>query len=141
MQLLLKDKRIFYAEDDVKNRAGLQIVLYRAGADVKIGRSDNLENMMMMLRMSLPLNLIILDLMYGKGMTGYDIFNAIQEDDSLTGIPVIAFSAADPSAEIPRVKAAGMQGFIAKPMNVQEFPLQILSVIDGHEIWYEGILS
>lgn len=135
--MLLKDRRIFYIEDDVKNRAIAQMLLEGQGARLgfeRWGREAAIER----LRAFLPVDAILLDLMFPRNVSGYDVFAHIQAEPDLCHIPVIAVSAADPAIEMPRTRDMGFAGFISKPLDIMLFPEQIASVIDGQAIWFAG---
>ena len=81
------------------------------------------------------LDLIIIDLMLPGDISGYDVFDAIRETPDLANTPMIVVSAADPDVEIPRAKEKGFKSYISKPINRQNFPEQILNIINGEQIW------
>lgn len=130
----LRNKRIFYVEDDVKNRAIIQMILEREGATVAFerwGRSETVEK----IKEFMPVDLILLDLMLPRGVTGYDVYDHIREIKDLEKIPVVAVSASDPSVEIPRTRKKGFSGFISKPVSMHTFPEYIEQVLQGETIW------
>jgi CheY-like chemotaxis protein len=132
--MLLADKRIFYVEDDVKNRAIAHMILEREGAKVgfeRWGREDTLKR----LREFAPVDLILLDLMFPRDVSGYDVFDMIRSQPEFAHIPIVAVSASDPSIEIPKTKAKGFAGFISKPVSLHTFPAQILAFLNGEEAW------
>ncbi|NDJ34908.1 MAG: response regulator [Chloroflexi bacterium] len=135
----LEGKRVFYAEDDIKNRAAVQLTLTRAGAIVKMGRGRTISEMTLAMRAAMPLDLVLLDLMYPNLMTGYDIYAAMQADSDLCDVPVIIVSASDPAVEIPRAQELGLHGFIAKPINVRQFHNQLATCLAGEPVWDEGL--
>jgi len=134
--MLLKDKHIFVIEDNLENRIIMRIVLNRCGAQVDFDRwgrevPDHLANMN-------PIHIILLDLMFPNGITGYTIFEQIRQQRRLAGVPVVAVSAADPFTAIPLCRAKGFAGFIAKPIDDDLFPTQIAAILAGENIWYAG---
>jgi CheY-like chemotaxis protein len=131
--MILKDKRIFVVEDDVKNKAIAQLLLEHAGATVKFDRwgVDTIAR----LEQFLPVDVILLDLMLPRGVTGFDIFVEIQSHDHLKTIPVVAVSASDTSVAIPQAKNLGFSGFIVKPIDFHNFTKQVAHAIAGNEIW------
>lgn len=131
----LKNKRIFYIEDDVKNRAIAQMILEQSGATVGFERWGR-ANAIVMLQAFMPIDAILLDLMFPQGVTGYDVFEAIRANSAFDHIPVIAVSASDPAIEIPRAKQLGFAGFISKPIDIRLFPQQIARCIEGESIWH-----
>lgn len=134
--MLLKEKHLFVIEDNLENRIILRIALTRQGASVDFERwgrdlRSHLENIK-------DIDAILLDLMFPNGISGYDMINEIREIPSLAGVPIVAVSAADPSTAIPRCRAKGFAGFIAKPIDDDLFPSQIADIIAGRNVWYAG---
>lgn len=135
--MLLKGKRIFYVEDNVENRAIAQLILERHGAKVDFERWGG-AGTLIRLKAFMPVDLILLDLMFPENVTGYDIFELIRRQPAFAHIPVVAISAADPSVEMQKVRTKGFNGFISKPINLVQFPQQIVSVMEGKRVWYAG---
>jgi ribose transport system substrate-binding protein len=133
---LLKGKRIFYVEDNVSNRALAQLVLEQNGAAVHYERWGDLPQVLARLADFMPVDLILMDLMFPKGASGYDLFDGIRANDQYKDIPIVAISASDPSIEMPKARAKGFSGYIAKPINMMEFPRQIITLIEGSPVWY-----
>lgn len=130
----LAGKRIFIVEDDPMNIAVNSAALVRTGATV-IQDPWNTNTIQRLIK-SLPIDIILLDLMLKFGVTGYAIFDEIKTTPQLAPIPVIAVSAADPVIEIPKTQAKGFSGFIGKPIKPRVFPQQILACIEGEQIWF-----
>jgi CheY-like chemotaxis protein len=131
--MILKGKRIFIVEDNLTNMAVFATTLRREGAQV-IQDSWNTGSINLLVQ-NLPIDLIMLDLMLRRGLSGYDTMDAIQQHDQLVGIPVIAVSSLDAETEIPKAKEHGFVGFIPKPISLLQFPKQILACIEGEEVW------
>jgi CheY-like chemotaxis protein len=134
---MLKDKRIFYVEDDPNNRMVVQRILEASGAQVQFEKWGFQEVALPKLR-AYRADLILLDLMFPMGISGYDIFDAIRRNMILGHIPVVAVSAADPSIEIPKARSKGFAGFIGKPVDLELFPQQIAAVLNGESVWYSA---
>lgn len=136
MSGILQDKRILIVEDNVVNIAVISTILRSQGAVVvqDFWQSSTID----MLEQHFPLDLILMDLHLSKGISGYDIFIDMQGHAKLKDIPVIIVSASDPSTEIPKAKALGLSGYIAKPIVMNEFPTQIKQVMDGKKVWFAG---
>ena len=132
----LDGKRIFIVEDNTQNRVIYQMILVRKGAQLEFDRwgRDTLQR----IRSLGQFDLIILDLMLPGGDSGYDICEKIRRDPNFGDMPLLAVSAADPSVAIPKAKAKGFSGFIAKPINDEIFPAQLARIIAGETVWYAG---
>jgi CheY-like chemotaxis protein len=129
----LKNRRIFIIEDNNYNLSIAITILEKAGAQIQFDRwgVETVDR----LRKFSPIDIILLDLMFPKGITGYDIFEQIQAVPDFAKIPVVAVSAADPNDAVPRLQQLGFAGFIRKPINFSQFPKQILSVLEGEKVW------
>lgn len=133
MAQVLEGKRIFIVEDDVSNMAIYAVTLDNNGATV-IQDPWN-ANTIEIIKRTMPVDIILLDLMLRRGISGYDIFDAIKAEPTLTHIPVVAVSASDPEIEIPRAQSKGFAGFIGKPISLLKFPEQVAACLKGERIW------
>lgn len=133
---LLEHKRIFVVEDNLQNRVIFQILLTGEGARVEFDRWG--RDTITRLQGFAPVDLIIMDLMIGGGVTGYDVFNQIRSFPDFAKTPVVAVSAADYSTAMPKTQEMGFNGFIGKPINNSAFPQQLLSIIQGEAVWHAG---
>src|SRR5262245_28947445 len=130
----LQSKHIFYIEDDVKNRSIVQLILEQSGAKVGFERWGGAD-VLVRLKSFMPVDLILLDLMFPKNVTGYEVFNLIRSDPSFDAIPIVALTASDPAVELPRVRKQGLAGYISKPINLRWFPQQVATVLEGSSVW------
>jgi CheY-like chemotaxis protein len=83
-----------------------------------------------------PVDLILLDLMLPNNVSGYDIFDRIGAFSDFAKVPIVAVSAADPGVAVPKVRAKGFAGFIAKPIEFEIFPSQIARILNNQPVWY-----
>jgi two-component system cell cycle response regulator DivK len=72
-------------------------------------------------------NLILMDIQL-PGMDGLEATGLLKRDDATRAIPVIALTALAMKGDEARIRAAGCDGYIAKPMGCQDF----LAVIAAH---------
>lgn len=137
--MLLSEKRIFIVEDNVNNYAIMATILQQQGAHTGYERwgQDTIQR----LNAFMPVDLILLDLMFPNGITGYDIFDHIRQDPSFANIPIVAVTAADPATEIPKTRRKGFAAFISKPVRLGTFERQILAVLEGQADWNWDNLS
>jgi CheY-like chemotaxis protein len=130
---ILEGKRIFLVEDDVLNIGVFSTALTKQGAMIC---QDVLGyGIVQHILENLPIDLIILDIMLKRGQDGYQIFEQIKADPRLAGIPTIAVTSMDPESQIAKAKAAGLSGFISKPINAMEFPKLLARVLNGEKVW------
>jgi CheY-like chemotaxis protein len=132
----LKGKRIAIIEDNITNMAVFATSLRRQGVNVLQDAWNT--NTVDFLLDSLPVDLILLDIMLRRGVNGYDIFQEWQNYPELRQIPVVAVSSLDAESEIPKARAMGFAGFIAKPISLVHFPQQLANCIAGKNVWATG---
>jgi two-component system cell cycle response regulator DivK len=65
-------------------------------------------------------NLILMDIQL-PGMDGLQAIALLKRDDATRAIPVIALTALAMKGDEERIRAAGSDGYIAKPLRYQEF--------------------
>jgi two-component system cell cycle response regulator DivK len=84
---------------------------------------------------SLPkLDLILMDIRLPYE-DGYSALRKIQKSDRLRNIPVVAITAEADPVQIEKAKAAGFNGFLGKPLNLDRFPDQIKKILSGISVW------
>ena len=129
--MLLPGKNILMFEDNLENITVQKAFLEKEGANVRLFIGGTIEE----LTDSLPIDVIVMDLMLPGGMSGFDFFELIKKNSKLSSIPVVAVSAMDASLAVSKSKSLGFAGFIAKPVDVEQFPEQIASIIAGKSVW------
>lgn len=125
----LLHRRIFIIEDIVTNAIVMQLALEHAGAITAIERGwgNHLER----IERFLPIDMILLDLMLPNNVSGFDIIYEIKQ--VLPNIPIVAVSAMDPSQARELAHQHGFSGFISKPVDSNNFPKQILAILNDEE--------
>ena len=77
-------------------------------------------------------NLILIDIQL-PGMDGLEATVLLKRDAVTRAIPVIALTALAMKGDEERIRAAGCDGYIAKPMRYQEFLAAIAAQLAQHE--------
>ncbi len=132
----LSNKTIFIVEDNVQNRLVFQMTLALSGARVEFERTG--REVVARLKGLHTVDLIILDLMLFNGRSGFDIYTDIRTVPAYDHVPVIAVSAMEPAIALPKTQQLGFNGFIAKPIDDELFPRQLIQVLAGERVWYSN---
>ncbi len=69
---------------------------------------------------------------------GYEALRQIRAHPQLKDTLVVVVTAQGSSVEMGKARAAGFDGFIAKPLDVDKFPEQIRRILRGDEVWEPG---
>jgi two-component system cell cycle response regulator DivK len=108
---------VLVIEDNPSNMALAEFLLQSAGHTVL--KASDAEAGLMLARDEQP-HLILMDIQL-PGMDGLAATALLKGDVATRAIPVIALTALAMKGDEERIRAAGCDGYIAKPMPYQEF--------------------
>jgi two-component system cell cycle response regulator DivK len=133
----LSDLCILIVEDNVRNYALLARLLSFMGVrQTEWNRSG--WHVLEFARDSMPqVDLILLDI-HLPDEDGYEVLVRLREDEHFRDTRIVAVTADISSANLSRAQSAGFDGFLAKPINVDLFPDQILRILEGESVWDLG---
>jgi two-component system cell cycle response regulator DivK len=109
--------RVLVVEDNAANLTLAMFLLQRAGHTM-ISATDA-ETGLTLARDEQP-DLILMDMQL-PGMDGLEATALLKGDERTRAIPVIALTALAMKGDEERIRAAGCDGYIAKPMRYREF--------------------
>jgi two-component system cell cycle response regulator DivK len=108
---------ILIVEDNTANMTLATFLLQSAGHTVL--SATDAEAGLTLARSEQP-NLILMDMQL-PDMDGLEATALLKRDDATRAIPVIALTALAMKGDEERIRAAGCDGYIAKPMDYQDF--------------------
>jgi two-component system cell cycle response regulator DivK len=108
---------ILIVEDNPTNMRLAVFLVERAGHSVLT--ATDAESGLTLARAQKP-NLILMDIQL-PGIDGLAAISLLKQDESTRAIPVIALTALAMKGDEERIRAAGCDGYIAKPMRYKEF--------------------
>jgi two-component system cell cycle response regulator DivK len=109
--------RVLVVEDNATNMTLATFLLTSAGHTVIA--ATNAEAGLTLARAEVP-ELILMDIQL-PGMDGLQATGLLKGDPATAAIPVIALTALAMKGDEERIRTAGCDGYIAKPMAYQEF--------------------
>jgi two-component system cell cycle response regulator DivK len=113
--------RILYIEDDFQNRVLVRRVLEASG--YAIVEAEN-GPMGLQLAQEIVPDLILMDINLPE-MDGYEVTSRLKNLETLTHVPIIAMTANVMKGDREKTLAAGCDGYIQKPIDVDLLPEQI----------------
>ncbi len=133
MTIDLKDAIIILLEDDPNSYLATIDLLKLDGATTIhpcLSGEQALE-----LAESLPrVDLFLVDI-YMPGETGYDFLKKLRQHPRLAPSKVVALTASVMYEDIRRVKEAGFDSFIGKPIRPARFAGQVRRILAGETLW------
>jgi two-component system cell cycle response regulator DivK len=109
--------KVLIVEDNPSNMT-LAVFLLQSEGHIVLSATDA-EAGLSLAREEKP-KLILMDIQL-PGMDGLEATVRLKQDDATRAIPVIALTALAMKGDEERIRAAGCDGYIAKPMRYQEF--------------------
>jgi two-component system cell cycle response regulator DivK len=109
--------RVLIVEDNPTNMTLVVFLLESAGH--RVLRATDAEAGLTLARREQP-NLILMDIQL-PGMDGLEATAVLKATDDTRDIPVIALTALAMKGDEERIRAAGCDGYIAKPIRIHEF--------------------
>jgi CheY-like chemotaxis protein len=79
-------------------------------------------------------NVIFLDI-HMEPIDGFEMLKLIRGNKDYYTTPVIALTASVMNEEVRRLREAGFDGAIAKPINYDTFPGALDRILNGEQIW------
>ena len=119
--------KVLYVEDDPSSEILVRRVLESEGFQV-LTAADGLSAIEVAQRET-P-DLILMDINIG-GLDGYEVTTRLRTLEDLQQIPIVAVTAATVQGDRERALIAGCTGYISKPIDVDEFPRQVRSFLQG----------
>ena len=79
-------------------------------------------------------DVIFLDI-HMEPIDGFEMLKLIRQNKDHQTTPVIALTASVMNEEVRRLREAGFDGVIAKPINYDIFPAALGRILNGEQIW------
>ena len=120
---------VLVIEDNPANMTLAVFLLESAGHTVL--RATDAEAGLTLARREHP-HLILMDIQL-PGMDGLEATALLKQDEATLTIPVIALTALAMKGDEERIRAAGCDGYIAKPMRYQDFLVAVAAQLANHD--------
>ena len=127
------EAHILIVEDNLQNMLLLSRLLDHIGVARYEWKSSGWE-MFDVIEDMAQVDLILLDL-HLPNEDGFVLMHKIRADERLQDTRVVAVTADVHPETVNRVKAAGFDGFLGKPISPRDFPQQLLFILQGEKIW------
>jgi CheY-like chemotaxis protein len=126
---------ILYVEDDPNSREIMALLLtHSLGVQQLNLFEDSTDFWQRLTALPTAPTLILLDI-HMKPLTGFDMLALLRADSRFAKTPVIALTASVMNEEIVKLRAAGFNGVIAKPIDLDTFPSILQAVLSGQDVW------
>jgi two-component system cell cycle response regulator DivK len=116
---------ILYVEDNPENRLLVRRILM--AEDFNVLEAESAAQAIEVIQAQIP-DLILMDINMPE-VDGYTLTSRLRENPRLNGVPIIALTANVMKGDRERTLEAGCDGYIQKPIDVDQLPEQINSFL------------
>ena len=133
MSVKLEEAVIVIVEDDDNSYLASVDLLKMAGARAIHPCTSGASTMELVQKLP-KVDLFLVDI-YMPGETGYDLIKRIRSQPDLQESKVVALTASVMYDDIKRVREAGFDSFIGKPVRPARFAEQVRKILAGEALW------
>lgn len=126
---------ILYVEDDERSRKLMRRLLQlRMGLQEVTILEDSQDFVARVQALSPKPDIIFLDI-HVHPYDGFEMLQMLRAMDWTTDIPIVALTASVMNEEIHKLRTAGFDGCLAKPIDMSSFPESLQRLMQGERIW------
>lgn len=127
--------KVFYVEDDALSRMVLEILLREGmGLQNVVIFSDSKDFEERIDEFPFVPDIVLLDI-HMKPLNGFEMLEILRQHPVYQSKPIVALTASVMNEEVDRLRRAGFNGVLAKPINEDQFPKILQQLLDGEYIW------
>lgn len=130
-----KVSSILYVEDDAASREVMQLLVEGIMGITDLRIFEDSYNFLERARSINPKPDIILLDIHVPPMNGFEMLMLLRTESRYANTPIVALTASVMNEEVARLRQAGFNGVIPKPLNMDSFPELIERVMLGEEVW------
>jgi len=121
--------RLLLVEDNLLNQEVAKGILEHHGASVEVASDGEQALVLLSGKGAAYYDLVLMDLQM-PGLDGFETTEAIRQMPSMAALPILAMTADTLVEHRQQCQAAGMNDFIAKPINVEQMLTTLLMWLD-----------
>ena len=128
-------KRLVYIEDDPGSRKVMRFLVSRIEASIQLDIFEDSQDFLARVEALDPEpDAFFLDI-HVSPHNGFNLLEMLRSDERYAQKTVIALTASVMNEEINKLKEAGFDGVLAKPLNFHTFPDTLDRILAGEKIW------
>jgi CheY-like chemotaxis protein len=125
-----------YVEDDMLSREVMQLMMENAMGVTDLTLFENSTDFLTRLEaLEHTPDIILLDI-YVRPHDGFDMLKMLRKTPRYNATRIIALTASVMNEEVEKLRIAGFDGAIAKPLSVTTFPSLIERIARGESVWH-----
>lgn len=127
---------IVYVEDDPESRSIMALLLHDLmGLEHFTIFPDSQNFLERVAALPVPPDIFLLDI-HVQPYTGFEMLALLRDLPAYRDTPVVALTASVMNEEVQKLRDVGFNGVIAKPLDMDLFPVVLERLLRGERIWY-----
>lgn len=126
---------VIYVEDDTNSILLMRLVFKPTKYQLVVYDNGYKFEQKMPFMFDMDIKAFMFDIDLDGDINGVDLLKMVRTESYFDSIPVIALTASIMLSEQKSLKKKGFTSLISKPINVREFPLLFMRIIQGENIW------
>ena len=132
----MNNPTILYVEDDLESREILRLLVQEVMQLPNLTIFENSEYFLERVsRLSPQPDVVLLDI-HVAPMTGFEMLKLLRQQPQFQSTPVVALTASVMNEEVHQLKTAGFDGVLAKPLDMDAFPVVLQRILRGESVWH-----
>lgn len=126
---------ILYVEDDPKSRRVMQLMLIHRMKLTGVTIFEDSHNFLERALSIFPLPEVIFLDIHVTPLNGFEMLRLLRSSQGFQDTKIIALTASVMSEEVIKLREAGFDGCISKPLDSDVFPQLLERIMQGEQIW------
>ena len=129
------DPVCLYVEDDPISREVMELLLIQVlGFSQVFMLNDSINFIQRVKALPMRPDIIFLDI-HVRPYNGFDMLAMLRHEPDYAHIPTVALTASVMNEEVQKLRSAGFNGAIAKPLDQDTFLDTISRILNGEQVW------
>lgn len=126
---------VLYVEDDAQSRRLMQMLFVRRMALEHVTILENSEDFANVIETLQPKPTVIFLDIHMQPIDGFEMLDILREREWSRELPIVALTASVMNEEVQRLRTAGFDGCLAKPIDLGTFPEILERILAGETVW------
>lgn len=126
---------LLYVEDDRLSRKVMRLLVAQHAMFEQLTMFEDSHNFEVQVAELDPKpDMILLDI-HVDPLNGFDMLELLRSNIEFDNTPIVALTASVMNEEVQKLKTAGFDGIIAKPLDPEKFPHILERIMHGEQVW------
>jgi CheY-like chemotaxis protein len=125
---------ILYVEDEPRSRKVMQMIVSEIDIAYLLIFDDSTNFLARVDALNPMPTLVFLDI-HMEPYNGFEMLAMLRQLPKYDTVPIVAMTASVMNEEIEQLRAAGFNGCIGKPIDIDTFPDAIQRILNGEVLW------